>query len=142
MFPTSFPSQNNHRLVVFNPDQKPADFDRIEDIGADALAHARRALTLLPGLFTEAQNALGKVTDKIAAHVAKRSLLNDEARLDLETAVETCAKLLADYGDDSVVAAVGEQLQEALDASHRVADLLAAEESIGWHRGIPSGRYR
>lgn len=142
MFPTTFPSQNNHRLVIFNPDRKPADFERIEDIGANALTHARRALSLLPGLFTEAHNALGKVTDKIGAHVAKRRLLNEDARLDLETAVDTCTKLLADYGDDSVVAAIGEQLQEALDASHRVADLLAAEEAIGWNRGIASGRNR
>lgn len=142
MFPTNFPTQNTHRVVHFHPEIKSSDFDRIEDIGANALAHARQALTLLPGLYTEAHNALAVVTDRIAAQVAKRRLLTEDARLDLETAVDTCARLLADNGDDAVVAAVGEQLQEALDASHRVADLLAAEESIGWHRGIPSGRNR
>lgn len=82
------------------------------------------------------------MTDRIAAHVAKRRLLTEEVRVDLETAVNTCLALLGENGEDSVVGAIGEHLQEALDASNRVADLLAAEDSIGWHRGIPGGRNR
>lgn len=142
MFPTNFPTQNNYRIVHFNPDQLVVDFNRIEDIGADAIASARQAMTLLPGLYTEAHNRLAEVTDRIAAHVAKRRLLTEEARVDLETAVNTCLALLGENGEDTVVGAIGEHLQEALDASNRVADLLAAEESIGWHRGIPGGRNR
>lgn len=142
MFPTSFPTQNSHRIVHFNPDQKPADFYRLEDIGADALAYARDALSLLPGLFTEAHNALAEVTDRLAAHVVKRRVLTEEARLDFAKTVEICTQLLAEYGDDAVVAAVGELMVLALDASNRVSDLLATEASIGWFREIPSGRDR
>lgn len=142
MYPANFPTQNNHRIVHFNPDQLVVDFNRIEDIGADAIASARQAMTLLPGLYTDAHNRLADVTDRIAAHVAKRRLLTEDARADLEAAVNTCLTLLEENGEDTVVGAIGEQLQEALDASNRVADLLAAEESIGWHRGIPGGRNR
>lgn len=49
--PMSFPTQNSHRIVLHNVSDEARDFDRVEDILADGLAAARRALAVhdLPG---------------------------------------------------------------------------------------------
>lgn len=46
-FPTTFPANNTHRVLLFSPDQKEPDYKRIPDLGADALAALRAALRLI-----------------------------------------------------------------------------------------------
>lgn len=142
MYPTSIPTQNTYRLVHLFPESRSTDFNRLEDLAADATKHARAALSLQDGLFTEAHNTLAKDMARLTGAVSARRLLTDDARGALEAIVAHCDRLLAEHGDDTVVEALQLQAQAALDASHRVADLLAAEDSIGHFRGIPTARGR
>lgn len=140
MYPTTFPPANTHRVVHFLPEHRPTDFARIEDIAADAILHARMALSLQSGLYTDAYNTLAAPMMRMTAHVVARRLLTDDARAALGDIVSQCEHLLQSNGDDTVLEAIQLQAQTALDASNRVADLLAAEVSVGRFRGIPASQ--
>lgn len=140
MFPTNFPASNTHRIVHFLPEHRPTDFARIEDIAADAINCARTALSLQSGLYTEAYNDVAEAMMRLTAHVVARRMLTEDARSALGAVITTCERLLQANGDDTVLEAIQSQAQAALDASNRVADLLAAETSIGRIRGIPASQ--
>lgn len=136
-YPTTFTTANTHRVVHLLPEHRPTDFTRIEHLAADATMQARTALSVLAGLYPEARDAMAAALSRLADHVGARCLLNDEARSALKSIVDACELLLQRNGDDAVVEAVQTHAQAALEGSHRVSDLLAAEASLSRIRRIP-----
>lgn len=136
MVPTTFPAQNTRRLVHFHPDVQRSDFARIEDIGADAISAARTALAQLGTLPTTLFNRLAPHLVTFGEAVERRRVLNEEFRRTLADMLRTLEGADVDSEDAHPHDLVCRALRDALDLSHRVADLLAAEKDIGWHRGF------
>ncbi|SMP37186.1 hypothetical protein [Shimia sagamensis] len=134
--PTNIPTQNNHRVALYLPDQSQSDFDRLEDMTADGLAAARRALCAMKHWQNPTNRALLAEVAELTNSVAKRRLLNDRF-CDAASAViahmsHGCFE--AEPGADA--GQITHDLNQALHLSNRVRDLLAAERDVGWHRGM------
>ncbi|PTR11635.1 hypothetical protein [Cereibacter azotoformans] len=136
--PTLIPTQNNHRVVHFIGNEPQRDLERLEEIAADGIASARDGLALVPLLPTHLFNPLHDVTHSLLPYVTDRRLLNGRARQQLETFVEAMNRLRLQVNeeDEALFDEIGRNVVAALDASNRVADLLAAEREIGRLRGI------
>lgn len=138
--PPRYASGNTHRVVLVSP---PAtDAERLADLLADGLRAARLALdaarTDLPGdlLMGLADYAAGIRSEVVDAH----DLLGEEGRAALEGYVETVDLYLDLDGLSEAGTAVVDGMRRALEASHRVAELLAAEAEIARHRqGLAAG---
>ena len=122
-----------HQLVI---EQKPGtDFERLEDIGASAIAAARYALARTQALDGDTAYALRCELADLRRIAEDRSALSKDARESLHGLI----RLLKNRVDADISPAVGpvlEALIESLTASERVADLLASERHIGRCRGI------
>lgn len=122
-----------HHLVL---EQKPGtDFERLEDIGASAIAAARHAFARSQALDGNTAHALRRELAELRKIAEDRSALTKDARQHLHD----LARLLQDRVEAGNSAALGPVLEALLDclaASERVADLLAAERYIGRCRGI------
>ncbi|WP_101342316.1 hypothetical protein [Cereibacter azotoformans] len=136
--PTIIPTQNNHRVVHFSGDSQPRDFERLEELGADAVAAAREAISLMPLLPTHLFNGLHSGLEALVPHIQSRRLLNDRARLALEICLQDMNDLRSEVAeeDEESFEEIGRLLLAALQLSNRVSDLLAVEKEIGWWRGI------
>lgn len=134
--PINFPTQNSHRVALFQPDIAHADFDRIEDLTADAIAAARMAQTQLEQLPHAILKPVDGLIRTITSAVEQRSVLNDEFRNAAACIVQHLAgqDCSDEYADDLDLTM--RYLRNALNLSHRVQDLLAAEREIGRYRGI------
>jgi len=132
--PNTFPTQNNHRSVVYHPDRY-TDFDRMHDLCADAARAARSALAGMHKLPDEAMRPLQFHRQVLTDALDRGRVLTDSFR---EASVALLAGIAAfdQGGDDRVRSAVLSDLYEALDRSRRVGDLLAAEKEIGRLQGI------
>lgn len=122
-----------HQLVL---EQKPAtDFERLEDIGASAIAAARHAFARAQALDGATALSLRRELADLRRIAEERSALGKDARQQLHD----LARLLKDRADAGTSPAIGPVLEaviECLAASERVADLLAAERHIGFCRGV------
>jgi hypothetical protein len=134
--PNSFPTQNSHRLVVFQPDLRGTDFDRIEDIAADAITAARSAVAAVENLPYDIFKPLQTDEKILRDAVERRRILTDDVRLAMEDMLRQLARVESDEATAPRLDMLMRSLRDALEGSHRVADLLAAEKDIGWHRGI------
>ena len=133
--PTAFAQGNTHRVVVYEPDRALPAFERLEDTLADGLHAARRALSI--ELPVEAHRVLEPTARVLRDHILdKRRLLSQQCRHDLGYYLVLARRWIAAHGAMPEVDAVVAGLEEALEASHRVSELLGAERDIGWHRGI------
>lgn len=131
-----FSVSENRRIYHHQPDLRSTDFDRVEDIGADALGAAREALLAIEALPYPLFKPIQSQTRALRDAVLDRKVLNDRFRdtvVDLQRAL---AGAEVDEGSHAAVEQIIKRLREALRASHRVSDLLAAEQEIGFHRGI------
>jgi hypothetical protein len=141
--PTQYPGQNTHRIVLFHPDGGKCDFDRIEDIGADAINAGRTACALIQVLHHEVVRPIYSRVIAIQTHLDKRRVLNADY-LNLAAIILRHLEGFADSNPDLVIsgeesnriANAAAQLREAIALSNRVLDLLAAEKDVGWHRGL------
>lgn len=124
---------SRHHLVV---EQKPGtDFERLEDIGASAIAAARHAFARSRALDGDTAYALRRELAELRKIAEDRSALTKDARQSLHD----LARLLKDRADAETSPTLGPLLEaviECLTAAERVADLLAAERYIGRCRGI------
>ncbi|MDQ1900587.1 hypothetical protein RAH32_09030 [Paracoccus sp. WLY502] len=124
---------SRHQLLV---EQKSAtDFERLEDIGADAIAAARHAHARAQALDGDTAYALRRELDDLRKIAENRTALTKDARESLRG----LAKNLRDRVDADTSPPIGPLLEAVIDcltASERVADLLAAERHIGRCRGI------
>lgn len=134
--PKTFPKQTSQHIVLFQPDQRSPDSERVEDIAADAIAAARAAAALLEDLPYEIFKPMQAYGEILRQAVERRRILTDDVRLAIEEMLRQLARAEADDPIASLIDRMMRRLRDALEGSHRVADLLAAERDIGWHRGI------
>ncbi|MCA0273077.1 MAG: hypothetical protein LCH69_13590 [Proteobacteria bacterium] len=127
MKPNTFPTQNTHRVVLFQPDSIRPDFERLEDICADAIAAARTAFEAMERLPHPLFKRIERPLDALAEAVNRRRVLTEDYRAALADMLRALAE---DEADLRLL------LRDALNLSNRVADLLAAEKDIAWHRGF------
>lgn len=124
---------SRHQLTV---EQTPAtDFERLEDISANALLAARHAHARAKALDGNTAYALRRDLDDLRKIAEDRSALTKNAR-DMLHSLARSLKAQVDADNSAAVGPVLEALFECLTASERVADLLAAERYIGRCRGI------
>lgn len=133
--PAIWPGNNAHRVAVFQPDLH-TDFERIEITLADALRSARAALEAMHDLPYATTKPLEQFRRFVTEKVEARRILNDDFRHWTKGILQHLAKADRAEEDEGTFDAVMRGLRDALEGSHRVADLLAAEKDVGWHRGI------
>lgn len=131
--PTSYPTANTHRMVLFHDQKLHGDFERMEDILADAARHLRAALAAMAQLpydsFTPVQGWVGDLTK--AAETQR--FLTEGFRHAAQSALRELAKIDPEQAP-GVIDRTMRHLRDALEASHRVSDLLAADQEISKHR--------
>lgn len=131
-FPTTFPTNNTHRVVLFTPDRKAPDYKRIPELGADALAALRAALRLVSQLSPEVARDLSDEIVALHAQLDQRRCFNDTAL----AAMGCCAERLKQLDRDDVAESFASHLSEALTHATRAADLIAAHREftqLRWH---------
>lgn len=136
MFPTpkTFPTNNTHRMVLFLDQQIHGDYERIEDILANAARHSRVAGEAIAQLPYEALKAVQSWARDLEKHCEKQRFLTDDYRHAARCALRELARLEPELAPGLIDSAM-RNLRDALEASHRVADLLAAEQEIARSRG-------
>lgn len=124
---------NKHHVIL---DQRPeTDFERIEDIGADAIRATRRALEWCDLISGDAGVQLRRELADLRDIVERRSAMTRDARVSLRGFRDTL-RAQGQGGPDTALAPLVSALHDAITASERVADLLASEGHIGRCRGI------
>lgn len=134
--PNNFPTQNNHRIALFQPDLARTDFDRIEDIGADAIASARSAVDQLAHLPHATLKPIDGFFRTIRTSVDKRRILTEDFRHAALLVLNHLAQAKFSEDSNEDLDTLTRNLRDALNQSHRVRDLLASEKEIGLLRGI------
>ena len=132
--PTNFPTQNNHRVVLFLPEQSRDGFDRHEELTANGLRAARNTLRLLQELNLREDRALYVNITELREKLEQRRLLNDHFRTTAASLLRGLGLQDPEEGTTKPLDQIRHDLQEVLSLSHRVSDLLAAERDVGWHR--------
>lgn len=140
LLPSSFPTQNTHRHVVFNADTQPDELARVAILTADAIAAARAAVRayeedpILP-------ESLGITFRALADLVRQRRVLDDDFREAAEEALEHLSRLRTDDPQiEQKIDHLRSSLGEAVARSHRVADLITAEHDIRRRRSLSARR--
>ena len=131
--PTTYANGNNHRLVLFLDQKMHGDFERIEDILADASRHTRAACEEISQLPYEVFKPLQRWSGDLGKHLEKNSLLTEDFRHAARSALREISKLEPELAQ-SLIDDTTRRLRDALEASYRVCDLLAAEQAIAKHR--------
>ena len=134
ILPTSFPAQNTHRHVVFRSEAEPDEFARMEMMTADAIKHARTAVKIGKEIGDTEGRAFRCAVENLGNYVVKGRVLGNGFREDVS---ELLVHLDQAAGTpDQLVSEMSAALRLAIALSQRVADLLAAERDVGWHRGF------
>ena len=134
--PNTFPTQNNHRIALFQPDIARTDLDRIEDIGANAIASARCALGQLEHLPHATLKPIDGFIRTIRTSVDQRRVLTEDFR---HAALLVLKHLVREDRGEDIAGDLDQSircLRDALNQSHRVQDLLAAERDIARNRSV------
>lgn len=131
--PSIWPSTNVHRVAVFQPDLH-VDVEKIETTLADAIGSARAAITAMYDLRYETVKPLALSRRVLTEKVEARRILNDDFRHHAKDLLSRLAKVDPEEEDGHALDIVMRGLRDALEGSHRVADLLAAERDVEWHR--------
>lgn len=136
MFPTpkTFPTNNTHRMVLFLDQRLHSDYERIEDILADAARYTRAAGEAIAQLPYEALKPLQSWTRDLDKHAERRRFRTEDYRHAAQSALRELARLDPELAPGLIDSAM-RNLRDALEASHRVTDLLAAEQEIARSRG-------
>ncbi|WP_299847940.1 hypothetical protein [uncultured Paracoccus sp.] len=123
---------SRHHVIL---ESKVTDFERIEDIGADAIRATRRALDWCDLISGDAAVQLRRELADLRDIVERRSAMTRDARVSLR-AFRDALMAQGQGGPDTALAPLVSALHDAITASERVADLLASERHIGRCRGI------
>ncbi|NIZ63377.1 hypothetical protein DL239_20645 [Sedimentitalea sp. CY04] len=134
--PTNFPTQNNHRVALFFPEQSRDDFDRLEELTANGLRAARSALEGLQDLSIQNDRGLFADLIELRATLERRRLLNDQFRITAASLLRRLEHIELSDNDTAGLDQIIRDLNDAHNLSHRVCDLLSAEQDVGWHRGV------
>lgn len=138
--PDSIPTGANHRIALLFPEHTPSDFERLEDLAADAIRAGRSAMQAAQDLPLFEDRALNRSLQTIGESISARKVMNEDFRNAAEDTLRRLARIDRDEQDAISFSNLLHTLAKALELSHRVADLLSAEQDIGWNRGI--GRKR
>lgn len=125
--PTSFPSQNTHRLVHLNPQP---DYARLEEMTADAIAHLRAVADAVSSLPPVERKVLPKGLGDLVIHALSGDVLSPDmqiAGLEVSDAIE--AQLASGRGSEALQQ-MSSDLREGMTLGRRVFDLLLAEHQI------------
>ncbi len=125
-FPTSFPVQNTHRVVLFSPDRQRTDFKRLQDLGADATGALRSALRLVPDLSSDTARDLWAEIVALQDRLDRRDSFSNDALAEMAE----CLERLRSLDRDEVAEAFADHLRAALTRATRVADLIAADQQF------------
>ncbi|MGK7295358.1 MAG: hypothetical protein ACNS61_05920 [Candidatus Wenzhouxiangella sp. M2_3B_020] len=127
--PTSFRSENTHRLVV-HLEHGPRDItERTALAAVEALAAARRALAAIYDMPPEIVRGNRRILDAVRRGLSEREIFTPRFR---ELACEALTEFdgwLAMHGQDDSASIPRALLAEVVEASERVADLLAAQKA-------------
>jgi hypothetical protein len=134
--PSSFPAGNTHRIVHFEPDRTPSDFERLEEILAEAYVNMRELLLEFGKLPTAHYTDLYDYAASLLDHYDARRLLSDRCSRDLVEFIGDVRKTQEKHGEHAVVSNVLALAEGACGRVQHVADLLDAEKEIGRRRGI------
>lgn len=132
--PSNFPQNNSHRVALFHEPAPRDDFDRLEELTANALRAARNACEMIAQVVFDRRQAANIA--ELRQAVEQRRLLNDRF---VETARAIHNDLEQADRSELIGLSVGQvtqDLRDAISLSNRMRDLLAAERNVGWHRGI------
>lgn len=132
--PTTFPTNNTHRMVLFLDQKICGDFERIEDILANAARYTRAASEAIAQLPYKALKSVQNWARDLEKHSERGGFLTDDYRHAARSALHELARLDPELASVPIDSAV-RNLRDALEASHRVTDLLAAEQEIARSRG-------
>jgi hypothetical protein len=139
LLPSSFPAGNTHRVVLFQAPTEPPEFERLEEMTADAAGHIRDALALIDALPGDHSYALQGAAKELRWHLDERRVLNDCCQLACDDFLDRVCQIQQELGAHEVLAAIHSKVAAAVRMSRRVGDLLAAEKDVGWHRGLRTG---
>lgn len=120
---------SRHQVAV---EMRQNDFERIEELGADAMDAARLALDTLVKIDGF---ALSRELNDLRKIVADRAALSQTSRFLLADAVAAIHPLI-ETDPTGLIVVARDHLARCLRLSERVADLLAAERHVGFCRGI------
>ena len=134
--PNSIPTSNNHRIALLFPEHTPSDFERLEDLAADAIRAGRSAMQAAQDLPQFEDRALNRSLQIIGKNISARRVVNEDFQNAVEDTLRRLAHIDRDKQDAIAFSNLLHSLAKALELSHRVADLLSAEQDIGWNRGI------
>ena len=126
-----FPTQNRHHLTV--EQHRHTDFERIEDIAADAIAALRDALDRLDELDVASTLQQRHLRDELRRLLSAGDMLTDASRQHL-CELNAALDEHAEDRDPSILERPRDALARALRDADRVADLLAAERHISRSR--------
>jgi len=134
--PTTFPAANTHRVVLFHGDRTGTDFERVEDLAADAACAAREAVEALQDLPYDLFKPIQTNLARVAEWVRQRHVLSDDFRACCQDLLRDLARIEPDDTTARPIDHAMRRLRDALNGSHRVDDLLVAERDIGRARGF------
>lgn len=123
---------NKHHLTI---ETRATDFERVEDIGADAIRATRTALEWCSRLSGDEAHDFRREIADLRQIVERRSALTRDGRHSLR-AFRTILLAQGQDGPDATPSPLVAALSQAFAGSERVADLVAAERHVGHCRGI------
>lgn len=128
--PTSYLRANTHRVVLLQPGNMPPDSERLVELLADGLRAARQVL-LAHGQHPATRRAVDDAAARLREHVVVgRRLCADDVRGALEGYASALRASREGRGTAPEVEVALEHLERALEVSHRVDELLAAEAAV------------
>ena len=132
--PSSFASGSSHRVALFP--QPTSDFERLEDMLADAISAARDAVQHAALIDYELYKPIQALMKDVEKQVDLGRLLTDDFRRPCGAAWSSLSQSRPSADAAAAHEHMTDRLATALRLSHRVNDLLAAERDIGWRRGV------
>lgn len=131
-FPVPFPQTRDGK-----PGVRPCLVLEVDDLGEDAARQTRAASEAIAQLPYEALKSIQSWARDLEKHSERRRFLTDDYRHAARSALRELARLDPELAPGLIDSAM-RNLRDALEAAHRVADLLAAEQEIARSRGLPS----
>jgi len=139
--PTSYPTGNSHRVVLYQEPAPRPELERLEEMVADGLAALRRALQLREDLPAAHATAL-RAWEPVARCLDQRRLIDAGSRTAIVDLFVEAARIAQREGPHPALDELRHQLAEAEALATRIADLLAAEDQVARARGFDPGTRR